>query len=340
MLGLDINRVANENGENVTQKRMAIVWEMMARRLGGIPPRIIFSVDNPLDIRGFRWAPKSLLTPDVDTERPSFDLAPTWIERLIRFQCGPDTKLAQLISEGDRKGLRVSYPGFKVFARPYSGVDTALEQYRLYPWDGVLEQDYRYNLMLKEEDTGRWFIATESRITSCSTDGDICTQFYKVIRTGQCAIIRETAETVLGFDGMPKWEYSLIMLVKKEDETEFIVQKQLTVRLKEATEAQVTVAETMTELAEELASEQVTADFIAVRDQIELDECALVCDKLRNRMQELVAEAWEARPDFAEAVKVSEGEYNKDYLWVDLAKRYSHRAILERLPDDQLWLID
>lgn len=170
ILGLDIRRIIAQTGENAAQKRMAIVWEQIPRLLGGIPPDVIFHVDNPLDIVGFRWAPRSLLaaefqqstmndTGDPYAERQFFDSAMSLTDRSTRFDWSPDTEIAQLVSEGDRKGLRGSYPGFIVYARPYSGVDTAPEQYRLHPWDGVLAQDGKGNLLLKEEETGRCFVS-------------------------------------------------------------------------------------------------------------------------------------------------------------------------------------
>ncbi|ROV93518.1 hypothetical protein VSDG_06812 [Cytospora chrysosperma] len=96
-------------------------------------------------------------------------------------------------------------------------------------------------------------------------------------------------------------------------------------------------AETMTELAEELASEQVTANFIAARDQVDSDEYTLAKVELEERMEELVEGAREARPDFANAVEVVGG--TQDRIW-DYLAMFAHQIILERTPDDQLWLVD
>lgn len=162
------------------------------------------------------------------------------------------------------------------------------------------------------------------------------------IHTGHCAITRQTTEKVPKFDGTPQVVDCLMVLIKQEDEIQFDVRRQFSVGLRETTKEEKIVAETMTELAEELAnaSEQVTANFIAVRDQVESDEYALAKEELKQRMEELVAEAWEARPDFANAAKVAYGEASQEYIWETLASRHSHRIILKRTPDDQLWLID
>ncbi|KUI62769.1 hypothetical protein VP1G_09897 [Cytospora mali] len=358
LLGFKIGLVAKEDGEHAAQKRMAMVWGMLAKRLGGIPPRLIFYVENPLNIEGFRWAPRSLLAADVQqstvddasdpyAERPFFESALDLNHRTIRFEWGPDTKLSQLISEGENKGLRGSYRGFRVYSRPYPGVTTAPEQYRLHSWDGVLANNIEDRLLAKEEETGRWFVIAEyhrslklatwtdeERATWDRTAG---TPLCKAMHTGRCAMIRDNArDSVMG--NRQNSEVCLMVIVEQEDETELVVRRQFSVILSEATEADTIVAETMTELAAELASEQVTADFIAVQDQIGSDEYASVKKRLRERMIELVAE--EARPDFVDAAKESESQDIQEYMWACLAKRFSHQIILERTPDDQLWLVD
>lgn len=276
IMGLDISRIASENGENATQRRMATVWEMLAERLGGIPPRIIFYVNNGLEIAGFRWAPKSLLAADVqqlstggDTsnpyaERPFIDSVLDSGDRTVRFFCKSGNRLAQLVSEGDRRGLRGSYPGFSVHARPYPGVATAPEHCRLHPWDGDLARGSSL-LRLKEEETGRWFEISVSNITRASgtwadEKSDISLAICEAIQTGRCAIIRQTAETVLWFDGTPKPENSLIVLLEQEDGTEFVVRKKCIVGLHELTEVDVTVTEMITEIAEVLAGRPGLAD--------------------------------------------------------------------------------
>lgn len=339
LLGLDVGRIVAENGEHATHKRMAIVWEMIARRSGGIPPNVIFCVDDPLDIIGFRWAPRSLLAAEiqrstVDTddpyaERAFFDSAPELDELQYGLACNSNTKLAQLISERSRKGLRGSYPGFRVYARPYSGVDTAPEQYRLQPWDwdGLVKIDLIADwLFLKEEETRQWYKAISRRTwREKHPDATIC----KAVYTGHCAIIR----------GPPSHD-CLIVLIKKEDDSELIVRRQFPVYLRVTRKEESILAEKMTELAEELASEQVTTNFIATRDQAESDEYTLAKLDLWERIEELIAEALEASPDFANAMKEVMGERSLHFLWKYLAVYHSHQTILERLPEDQIWLVD
>jgi hypothetical protein len=76
LLSLDINYVAAPDS---AEERMARVWELIAKNRGGIPPRIIFYNDNPIDIDGWRWAPRSLLT-SMEESGISID------ERAARFE--------------------------------------------------------------------------------------------------------------------------------------------------------------------------------------------------------------------------------------------------------------
>lgn len=348
LLGLDVGRILAENGEHATHKRMALVWEMIARRLGGIPPNVIFSVDKTLDVIGFRWAPRSLLAAEiqrctVDTddpyaERAFFDSAPELVQLENGFSCKSNTKLAQLISESSRKGLRGSYPGFKVYARPYSGVATAPEQYRLQPWDAFFAQSLSgLRLFLKEEETCRWYKVWSLPIwTEKHSVADIC----KAVHTGHCAMIRVPTESAIGLGIESLSHDCLMVLIKQEDDTELIVRRQFTVYLTVTTKEESILAEKMTELAEELASEQVTTNFIATRDQAESDEYMLAELDLWERIEELIAEALEASPDFANAVKEVMGERSLPFIWKYLAMYHSHQTILERLPEDQIWLVD
>lgn len=48
LLDLGVARILREDGKDASQRRMAIVWELVAKRLGGLPLKTIFFVDNPL----------------------------------------------------------------------------------------------------------------------------------------------------------------------------------------------------------------------------------------------------------------------------------------------------
>lgn len=168
LLGLDLTRILSESD---AQKRMAAVWEMVAKMLNGIPPRAIFFVDNPLAVQGFRWAPRSLLAADVErdqnddtidpyAEQKFLDSSLDLSHRSIRFGYDENTKLAQLVQSADvSKGLQGEYAGFRIKVQPYEGLLDAqglTEDEKLHPWHGTLPFVIEDWIYLKDETTGDW----------------------------------------------------------------------------------------------------------------------------------------------------------------------------------------
>ncbi|ROW09878.1 hypothetical protein VPNG_06298 [Cytospora leucostoma] len=318
ILSLDIARVANENGSHAAQKRMAIVWEMIAEWLGGIPPRLFADVDNPLEIEGFRWAPKSLLAADYQQSHH------------LDLTCGPHDKLGTLVSKGHQKGLRLSSPGFRAYARPHPGL-SSVGQYGLHPWGGTMSSGFNI-MLLKEEETGLWYYMRCSDMPLC-----------QAIHTGHCAMIRKAIWKPISPTKSAPDEFSggncAIVLIEEEDEAEFVVRRQQQVFLTLASPSQSVVADEMTELATKLAGEKVTADFIAAQSQEPTDHHAAE-EKLIKRMKELVVEACQARPEFARAAE-EELPYGhaEDKMWPYFDWYFSHRNFIKRTSDNQLWLI-
>jgi hypothetical protein len=58
LLDLDMSYVIAANG---AEDRMKRVWKLIATALGGVTPRIIFWNDDPINLPGWRWAPRSFL---------------------------------------------------------------------------------------------------------------------------------------------------------------------------------------------------------------------------------------------------------------------------------------
>lgn len=345
LLGLDLARIL---GESSAQKRMAVVWEMAAKMLNGIPPKAIFFVDNPLDVEGFRWAPRSLLAADIEgdqsvdannpyAERKFLESSLDLTHRYTTFVCDSNTIMAELVQGPNAKGLRGRYPGFRIQVTPHEGsYGTGLsEEEALHSWMGVLYWMVEDTVLLREEETGRWYQMSDyhlSRMISKWTQEQvrqwqlgvglrICSNTH----TGRCAVIRNASES---------WtEAGLLVSVESEGE-EFFVGRKLNVLIAKLSEAESVVADTMSGLAAQVASEKVTRDLVAQQSPI-------ARDKLKERMQQLVSEAWEARPDFAAAaIKTRQfGDVRREG-WVSLIKLFSHRISLVPTPDDQVWLVD
>lgn len=351
LLGLDLTRILRENS---AQNRMAAIWKMVAEKMHGIPPNVIFEVYNPLGVEGFRWAPRSLLAADaegsqsVDTNNPSVGLmyqhsSITLASRGLRFTLDTNTTTAELVQHTNAKGLRGRYPGFRIEVKPHDGLNETYTEDALHPWRGLLpEISAVYNFVLfREESTGNWYELQDGHLErmmeevlkeeACNPELarewrlkiDQHLRLREQTFTGRCALIMSTISAA-----------GLLAPIEREQDTELFVRRKLDLLVFQATEAESLVADTMLQLAAQLATEEITTTFIAQRS-----EC--LKENLIERMQQLVSEAWDARPDFAAAA--IESDYFEDVRncgWKFLARQFSHRASLVRTPDDQVWLVD
>jgi hypothetical protein len=92
----------------------------------------------------------------------------------------------------------------------------------------------------------------------------------------------------------------------------------------------------MDDIANVLAREQCTADFLLVQDQNrESEKRKAALKAMRVRMKELTAKAWADKPGFAEAAKASVSDDNDQYVWAVISPRFSDNVVLEELPADQ-----
>lgn len=114
LLALEISNVYEVK---CAQQRMARIWELVAKAAGGIPPRMIFFVNEPLQLpklTGWRWAPKTLLSPTFgsglryENKADRFGVFDLTVSSGGDFPLGIPTEL----------GFKVVFPGFALTARP------------------------------------------------------------------------------------------------------------------------------------------------------------------------------------------------------------------------------
>lgn len=363
LLSLDIARVVSEEDG---QKRMAAVWEMLAKRLNGLPPNVIFYVDYPLEVEGFRWAPRSLLAGDVESnpdndtnnpyaERRFLDSTLHLSHRSARFVWDEDEEMAQLIHEGNnQKGLRGRYAGYRVYVRPSESLSAyAAKGQRPYPWRSTSSSTTENRFFLKEKNTGKWFCLLEhqagAKIDSrkkkeiTKWQGEVVhPKLDKIIHSNHCAlIVRNNLPTRKLSIPRPMPLACLMVLVEDENERELVVRRQTNVVLVEATEEENHVMETIVSLASKFAGEDnITTEFLAQNNRSEKYYDAAAEGKVKERMQQLVAEAWEERPDFAAAAQRFPFKDIRENGWMLIADWFSHHVVLEKTMDDQTWLID
>lgn len=354
LLGLDVTQVLSESS---AQRRMAAVWKMAANMLNGIPPRAIFCVDNPLDIEGFRWAPRSLLAADSvgdsgadvkytfakrEFRESSLDLS----HRYTRFGCVAGTTMAELVLGTDVNGLRGRYPGFRIRVQPHEALcKMALgEEVALHPWTGVLPWVVEDSVYVREEETGIWYhmcdyhlsrmirrwTPEQTREWQLSVGQRLCGSMHN----SRSAVIRNTNPYASSQEG------GLLVSIERDGDEELFVRRGLNVLIAKLSQAESLVANTMVALAAQLASEDITMAFLA--QQSSSPEWSSVRNQLKERMQQLVSDAWEARPGFATAAAKTHrfGDDVRTDGWVLFAMAFSHRASLVRTPNDQVWLVD
>lgn len=356
LLGLDVTRVLNESS---AQRKMAVVWEMAARMLNGLPPMAIFFVDNPMDIEGFRWAPRSLLAADSLGDQDgdakctlakrefcesSLDLS----HRYSRLGCVAGTTMAELVLDTDVRGLRGRYPGFRFQVQPHEGLcEMALGmEAALHPWTGVLPWVVEDSIYVREEDTGIWYqlcdyhlsrmirrwTQEQTREWQLSVGQRLCGRMH----SGRCAVIRNTNRYASSQEG------GLLVSIERDGEDELFVRRGLNVLIAKLSQAESLVADTMVALAAQLAREEITMEFLAQQPSSSSPRWSSTRKQLKERMQQLVSEAWDTRPGFATAAAQTHqfGDDVRRDGWVLIAKVFSHRASLVRVPDDQVWLVD
>lgn len=123
-------------------------------------------------------------------------------------------------------------------------------------------------------------------------------------------------------------EAGLLVSVESECEEEFFVRGKLNVLVAKLSEAESVVADTMSGLAAQVASETVTGDFVA-------QQSLRARNELRARMRQLVSEAGEARPDFAAAaVKTRQFGDLRCEGWMSPITLFSHPFSLVPISDD------
>lgn len=168
---------------------MARMWKSYASKAKGIPPRIIFYVNNPLDLPGLRWAPRSLLSSAKHNLAMDIDIM------VDRFNMKSNThdKPGTLATIGDRVvGLRVCYPGCIVRVKPLR------PDLPLHPWHGVLKRGVEDYVLIRDIN-GRWFTLLNRYRTlgvmnwtdeeKRAYDQRVQYPLCQAIDTGRCALI-------------------------------------------------------------------------------------------------------------------------------------------------------
>ena len=140
LLQLPVQQIASAPAE--VNARMSRVWKLIAAKYGGIPQRILCLTRPRLEVRGFRWAPKSLLKSDAGAFPKN--------TMLNRWYMWNDPNLGKLTDSG----LLVKWPGLAVQPKKFD--DLPIRN----PWKSLTRLGEGGGVLFKYGDGRRCRIAT------------------------------------------------------------------------------------------------------------------------------------------------------------------------------------
>jgi hypothetical protein len=351
LLSLDISAIA---AATTHEDRMALVWSELARRYGGIPPRVIFIEDQPMTKSGFRWAPLSLLR----SSSPTGSIISA-NDKAIRFSmAGLNASAAGVPTP---RGLRVRFAGARIGSRPLA------PGFELHPWQGML-RSREDMLQVKHDATGAWYRLADAELLRMSAAGvsdEDTTEWYQTAGDRICealhgenmALLYDSSSNETNLTEFEhKVHHTLLLNLDKgensakdgEDWSSCCQQGALLGRgirvlvMNRLSDTEVIVAEGLRELARLLANEAVTRTLMTAPDRdIEGPAWVEAKEVAKPVMKAVGIAFWDNRPDFASAVDAVIGPDMKDFIWVMAVKSHSHDLVLlEDFSPDQAWIVD
>jgi hypothetical protein len=334
---------------------MAILWEFIAQRCGGIPSRVIFFVDQPLDLAtlaGWRWAPKSLLLP----ERPSglhYDRAANRWNPTFSFEKGdPACERGKVTAYG----LKVRYSGLRITLKPY------IEGGPRWPWSPYYRRSIETGLYCRHKETGQWFkmlnyFKSALRVSSMldwkswneqtlaedkneHREGKRRSQpLFNELCSGQLALINPNEEHI-------EFPYLLVRLQSKYVENTAVhVHSCLPVLFEEMQPGSWSFLDKLKDVAIKVSNSKENQDLLDLwkagdRVNPENDEWRPIMRNLMKKMQSETQVIWDS--DMASALRTYFGEVSKEDCWKVLLSAVPYDLSVESLSDGKVveWIVD
>lgn len=320
------------------ETRMVRVWELLAKSHGYLPARLIFYADDVLSIPGWRWAPRSLLGSSVKDPVMGID------ERVLRLAGN-----ASLQGIPTPLGLKVAFPGCRLIPSPrVTGIP-------LHPWPGAINAS-EDQIIIHNEENGKWYRIIDwyrSKKLATWTDEEK-TAFDRKQNDPLCREI-DTGKCVLIYDENSRADDTLVACMAQIEEvdegfehdsitstqleTTLRVHRTRTVIMSILTDEEIRMMAIFRGLATSVAMDQVTVNLLAIADR-ESEQWKSCMDKVKNKMKEVVAEAWKSSPELVQMVENTIGQDMGDYMWAFIPKVFSHDVVIEETPREQIWLVD
>ncbi|KAK2594716.1 hypothetical protein QQS21_007566 [Conoideocrella luteorostrata] len=330
------------------EHRMIRVWEKLAESHGGISTRLLFYLDEPIDIPGWRWAPKSLLASAVQDSVLSLD------DRVMRFHNEyRDSKSIRCLGIPTPLGLKVRLAGFRVVPNPF------FPELPLHPWPEVINPT-EDQVLMQAEATGQWYriidwyrskkLPVWTREERLAYDRMENRPICRAIDTGKCAIILDQKLEMLGdttacclvqVEEASPAQLQAVGYSDSEGQAPLKARRERTVIMSKLTEAEGKMMNMVRGLAKTVAQDESTAEFLKAqkRSAPGNTDWDAAEGKVREKMKEVMAEAWQAHPDMQQTMRDTVGESLDDYVWVMIPKWFSHGVGMRDL-GEQVWYVD
>jgi hypothetical protein len=340
LLGLEPRSVAEIQGRDA---RMAHIWTMLARA-DAVPPRVIFYVDEHVQLPGFGWAPRSLLNMGPDSHLVNLNLAVRF-DSLLPFQRGfdPEKNPAHRAATLTAQGLRVVYPGFKVKLRSWRPGGS------LDGWMGLCADAPEHALLCRDVASRRWYkvLSTyRSQVVSAwpverrkQYDSQNPWPLYREIRRGDVALIKDTESGSMGAA-----TYLMVRILsrphdqRKQGMTEAVLHGEslCSVNISAYDDTHCRFLDALSEL-----SSQTSAKLASLYGDGDGTRAETSANNVMTLMQELTEQRLDDDEAFAHGFRTIMGTaVPRENAWRAVAMWLPVELVLDKLPDDQVWIVD
>ena len=326
--------------------RMQMVWRLLADKMGGIPALVIFFEERRIQAKGWRWAPKSLLSVEKTFNQPNV--------RIVRWavgQMGVPTSL----------GLRVRFPGFKISVTKYNDGKPR------HPWPGLRRIPESY-MHFRDSETGEWYMVSDKKYAYLSSKWrtEEERQEYNKLELFPLHDIADSDEALIVMrlkgraaalqDALFAFPVPKGGMIEADGETGLPVRTERHIIVNQLELEAGYIYTTIGKLAMELRADEMTdrhlelhgrlkaeagSSLVALNAKMEEDEEFKASVKvLRERMKAMTAEAMKEDERFVNAVNTHFGVSFLEDIWVLIQDYFNHAFLGQKLEDEQLWHID
>jgi len=330
------------------EDRMQKVWELIASSKEGISSAVIFFDGPKIGAQGFRWALQSLLTP------PKSIFAPTTRRQIWEVKTRGTT---------DRRGLRVEYPGFRIFRKEHNDGKPRN------PWPGM-KRIGESVLLFRDLKTAQWYEIgrKEYILTIRETKTEEERLAYEKLSLFPLHDLADSGESVL-LMSRPGDETSRIDIVNglfgpaaKPNIPDLDANEGITIRVEnhvivsKLCPDKAYIFQILDKLALELRSHPVTDKHLLLYNQLKKDcndNSAILAERMkedegfkasletvRQMFKDTMSEVISHDERFTKAVQTYYTKDTIDYVWVMIPDWSDNDYLGEALEDDQVWFVD